>query len=428
MKNLKRKYWIELCICFLLLLLGCRQGKQQSDSVMMDSSESLPVNTVQSEQGVENEQQRIVDLSEPLSVDTDPSAQVEQHNEPIVIDLSMTIPMNTVQASTMIEDIRYIPLETTDESVIGPSLSLIPVQDGFFIWERISRKICYFGADGKFIRHIASRGQGPGEYSSLYGFDVSEKDELIYLYSSNRQILVYTFDNKFVRSIRLDENTWFPSIKKTSWGFLIDKNHIWQTQNYGKETPALIALDEDGNELNVLQYRIVEVQQSPLNLHSAIFKEYDGKYYYYPPFQDTIYSVQVDKIVPEFILPKGRYNIAMKDIETIDKYREATARGLMLDDFIINNRWLMLYCRRQYKQEMYLFDFASNKLVGVTEIVNDVDNSFNITWVPWVIYQNQWVMLNQAFNILKEEKELPAALKNLDQEDNPVVRISKLKP
>ena len=377
LKNLKRKRnGIEFGVYLLFLLSGCGQGVQQSDYIH--------------------------------------------------INLSKRLPANPVNASTLIEACRYIPLETTDESVIGSVNRIIPVQDGFFIFDA-SKRVSFFDAEGRFVRRIASKGQGPGEYIDLFGFDLSEEERLLYLFDTSRQILVYTFDNTFVRSIRLD--VLYISFMKTSWGYIAYKSPIMQSrfnaEKYEKEMPVLVSLDEDGKVLNVLQYgNFNSTQNLPMIIH-AMFKKHNGQYYYYPEFQDTIYSVQVDKIVPEYILSKGRYRITMDDIETLDNWRVSLSQGLMLTNFVIDNHRLILWCRRRNNMETYLYDFSSGKLSGISEIVNDMDHSCNFS--PLMIYQHQWIEVRDASGILKESKELPAALKNLDSEDNPVIRISTLK-
>lgn len=74
---------------------------------------------------------------------------------------------------------------------------------------------------------------------------------------------------------------------------------------------------------------------------------------------------------------------------------------------------------------MYIYDIASKKLSGISEIVNDMDNSF--PFKPFFINLNQWLEIKTAYEILNESATLPAALKNIDEEDNPVIRISILK-
>ena len=372
MKNLKRRCWIEFNICILFALLGCRQSVQQSNYV--------------------------------------------------VIDLSKQISMNSVKASELIKEVRYIPLETTDESVIGDVAILKPVKEGFFMLSgNRFDQLSFFDADGQFIRRIGQRGQGPGEYLSLTGFDVSEQERLLFLYSSNRQILIYTFDNKFLRSIPIDIRG---VVMKTTWGYIAYKDPLSQPQNLGKEAAVLVSLDENGNELEVLQYRKIEIERGSF-FNPALLKNFDGNYYYYPPFQDTLYSVQADKIIPKYVLPKGSFSIDIKDVETLEKRRDAFSRGISLGDFILNDHQLILHCTRQNQEKMYIYDLASKKLSGVSEIVNDMDNSFPFR--PFFIHLNQWLEIKTAYEIINESAMLPAALKNLDEEDNPVIRISILK-
>ena len=343
-----------------------------------------------------------------------------QQSEYVVIDLSEPPPKISIKASALIESCRYIPLETTGESMISNIQRLIPVQDGFFIFDRSSQQLIYFDADGRFIRRIAEKGRGPGEYVNLLDFDLSEQDETLFLHDNSNQILLYSFNNTFLRSIRLER--FVSCVMKTSWGYICYRDPLL---NFGNDTEVLIAIDENGSELNVLQHRKVDLQQRSPWVISPVFVNINNKYYYYPQFQDTLYSVEIDKINPKYVFPKGKYSIAIEEMATLDISRSARARGLMLTDFIIDYRHIILKSFRQNKQEVYLYGLASEKLHDISEMVNDVDNSYSFS--PGLIYQNQWVEVKNADDILEESVVLPATLKNLKPEDNPVIRISKLK-
>lgn len=368
MKNLKGRCWIKILI--LIFLSGCVQSIKQSNYT--------------------------------------------------VIDLSKSLPMNPVKASTLINNCRYIPLETTKESVIGIVQTLIPIQEGFLILSS-SKMLSFFDNEGHFICHISRKGRGPGEYIDIHSLDVSDLGKNIYLFDgSSRQILIYTFDNKFVRSIRTDNHV--TKILKTSWGYISYKDPLL---NFGKETAVLATLDENGNEINVLQYRKVDIGQFSPWVVPAILKNINDKYYYYPPFQDTLYSVQVDKIVPEFVFPKGKYSIDIEEMVTLEKSRSAICNGIVLNDFMMDRHQFIQYCYRQNKPEIYLYNFASGKIIGVSEIINDLDNSYKFS--PHQVYMQQWFEINDAHEILEESAKLPSALKNLKPEDNAVIRIATLK-
>jgi hypothetical protein len=69
----------------------------------------------------------------------------------------------TMLFSEIFEDITFIPLEATSESLLDRNCSFffsdkyIVVKDGHY-------QLFLFNIKGKFIRKISCRGQGPGEY------------------------------------------------------------------------------------------------------------------------------------------------------------------------------------------------------------------------------------------------------------------------
>ena len=64
------------------------------------------------------------------------------------------------------EKITYIPLETTEESLIklNSGSKMIVTDQYIFIGEDQSPILCFDRSTGKFLRTIGSLGQGPGEY------------------------------------------------------------------------------------------------------------------------------------------------------------------------------------------------------------------------------------------------------------------------
>lgn len=84
---------------------------------------------------------------------------------------------STILLSEIAEDITFIPLETTDECLIGSIHSVHLSNDYLVIIDSDHSQILLFNKTGKFIRKIGNKGQGPGEY--LWpDFSVLVKDEL----------------------------------------------------------------------------------------------------------------------------------------------------------------------------------------------------------------------------------------------------------
>lgn len=109
---------------------------------------------------------------------------------------------DTLKTSYFVDTVIYIPLETTPTSLLG-SIRQIWTDDSIILVDSWKSGLCLFGKDGRFIRRIGKMGNGPGEYLSIFHFDVIH--DTIYVSSTNRKgFLRYTFEGKFCNEINLN--------------------------------------------------------------------------------------------------------------------------------------------------------------------------------------------------------------------------------
>ena len=107
--------------------------------------------------------------------------------------------MGLVNISELAKSIRYIPLETKEESLIGeyPYISY----DGkhIIVADRQTNIIRVFDNDGRFIRNINRIGRGPEEFSSTIS-NVSLVDGNIVV-MTGREVVEYDISDHFVRRV-----------------------------------------------------------------------------------------------------------------------------------------------------------------------------------------------------------------------------------
>ncbi len=96
----------------------------------------------------------------------------------------------------VIKDIEFLPLEMTDESIVG-SVSKITLYKNFIlVLDRQTRSIFIFDDKGKYIKKIARVGSGPGEYNDINDFCVHPQTGMITIATSSRKIITCSFDLK----------------------------------------------------------------------------------------------------------------------------------------------------------------------------------------------------------------------------------------
>ena len=122
-----------------------------------------------------------------------------------VIDLEKEYPVKRIDIHE-IADVDYIPLETTDESVLSVGATKI-MSEKYIIVAENTLGLYYlnvFDRQGKYIRSIDRQGEGPEEYPNFINFIADfDTNELFIRIGNKTDIKVYTLNGQFLRKFKL---------------------------------------------------------------------------------------------------------------------------------------------------------------------------------------------------------------------------------
>jgi len=125
------------------------------------------------------------------------------------LDLDQSPKMNEFKMSTIFSSVKVIPLQITDNSMIGNITGLQVIDDKIIILDKIiANSMFVFDMGGNFLFRVGRKGQGPGEYSEISDFTIDYDKKLIFLLDYYRQIInVYRLkDGYFLYSINIFDN------------------------------------------------------------------------------------------------------------------------------------------------------------------------------------------------------------------------------
>ena len=228
---------------------------------------------------------------------------------PVDIDLNNPLPLSEIA-----EEITAIELELTDESMINPDMINRVIISGNNIVVGETNKILVFNKDGKFIRSIGSRGQGPGEYIWISALAIDERNNHLLVISGSK-IICYDLTGKFLRE------TFVPSFQS------------YDINNFNEELLTVgnkVTGDDRGNLMSSNLYRLnsdllildslvirnnyFEGGMSLVMSNDCIFKGGSSIYLYYSEvyyqkntpaevvLRDTLYRYEKNELVPELKL------------------------------------------------------------------------------------------------------------------------------
>ena len=346
----------------------------------------------------------------------------------------------------LVESISYIPLETTDDCLIGEITNSIISENHLLLYCRIARRCYLFNKTGRFVAPIGNFGQGPGEYS--YGpelIQIDEKNNEVILRTSNpNQLLYYDFNGKYKKSESLDI---------TSGNLSYHTNfYLIKTRNDGSVPYSYTILDKD--------FKMVAQTIQPIHFTpnppgtsaggGVVFCQYmyDNKVHVRENMlNDTLYMINSDfSVIPKYVVNAGTYGVTLEirsDTELfISKFR--SGQITILSSMFETNDYVLLSFR--YLQEMNIPSYYNKKedkflyFSSSAGIPNDYDGGLDF-W-PQYQYNNQLIAYYQAYkfeehlnssNKLKPQGTLEVInyfdqmCRKIDTEDNPVMVVVTLK-
>lgn len=290
-----------------------------------------------------------------------------------VIDVGSSVGKGrVVKLSEVASDIKYIPLETDNNSLVGSYPLAFYENDRIYI--RFSKIIKVFDKSGKFLFAFDRHGGGPEEYpaSSLVEIEHGSGNFRVeYQNGSNTIVKTYSREGEFIKDYT------FPGITRISKTIKINPNlfmsqfsHIDNEEqeyigfmydslcNIDAYIPTPVVLKNyktEGDQTIKIGNR--RIYMSGITIHSYLhsFKNTPRIYTF---LADTIYTYNRDSgFVPVYALDYGKYmndKVSLMDV------------GPITGKFINISPWLYIETENFLLLNFILRDFAHEPFVGKT--------------------------------------------------------------
>ena len=395
---------LSLCMMACIGMASCT-SKQPQEAI----PDNLPYTVIPFEKGVENEKQ--------------------------------------VKLSEIAEKITFVPMETTDASLLTKvrANNIISVNDTIVI------PCFYLGAwtfdeNGKFIAPISRKGQGPGEFTRFLSVAGNSDRNLIYVKSS-RKMIAFRPDGTFVNEYKV------PGIG-LPWEYSIIMQDSITLSNIinatGQSQYRLILSNTQGDTLKAFpQYDRFEMpygmNYAYCNNKENYLYQYKGESVYHDYYCDTLYTVTRDSLLPRYLLDMGKYKLPKNmrlEVAVVSRdYEEylmiEKAEAYFRPIFFENDRYIVmpyttwnLQDKRAPAKLMY-YDRETKECIKVKDdaFVNDMmgDLPFHPDARVAENILGEWWEATELMELAEEGVELPDNLKNLKEDDNGVLVLVHLK-
>ena len=364
----------------------------------------------------------------------------------------------TLTLSQLAHDVEYVQLETNKDCMVD--LRYYPkyffTDDYIFVSNR--DHVLKFSREGKFIKKIGSPGRGPGEIDLIRTMSIiPDKNLIVVQKNSARELLFFSFEGELVKTARFSSS--FTNIKVMN-----DENYIAYSEgNNGNEKFTFLVTNENKDTISfVNNYTTwVKTSRATVSLMSREFEPFyllDNKYFFKAKYNDTVYTIENNKIRPVYFVNLGKYKmpdelryerISQVSPKKLEEYYKIARNCYSAEIIEVKNRvFLGTYSFSKMISKYVLFDKKSlkgnlliNEEGNSTGIVNDWDGGSDF-WPTGCVADNQVFM---PINIIDLQKkftketqtqksvkfpEKQKELEKMSQSDimsNPVLMIVKLR-
>lgn len=361
--------------------------------------------------------------------------QIEQSG-PVLIDVHRVINKSPEKQplSAVAKSCKYVPLETTDESVFKNIRSLYLTHQ-YIITVTYESCMVFDRETGKFIREIGTKGPGPNEYNGIRCAAFDEVRQLIYLISNyNGALLCFDTGGKIISyTPRFNEH------RIMHWDLLDSITYAGNIGNLTGDQKKRMVIgsfredsvyiipnydffpfsSRDGNSVIV----------SPLNA-DAKFYHFDNHLYVKEYFNDTIFEIRK----PHDLYPKYVFELGEKVPQDLRGQTEKLHR--QLSQYLVHSSSQEtknhLFSIFEYDDKIYtgIFDKKKQVLTIVDRqdstpfgLENDINGGIPF-WPRYINFSGEMVNWMDADRFFEyQEKHNLKTLPNLNEEDNPVVMI-----
>ena len=348
-----------------------------------------------------------------------------------------------------ISSYRYIKLQTNKESLVG-NISKICIDDSIlFILDRKNNLALRFSDKGDFLGRIGQKGRGPGEFNGVYDMSLNYyKKEVCLLDLDGGKLIFYDYNGSFIKEQPL--YYFYSRIE-----FLEKLQVIFSSYAHNSRIPYI-----DCYRLIMSKYNQIPLYRSfsyPQGLRERFHWEVDnplqisnGRIFYNYLLSDTIWEVSDSGLLARYTIDIGKSS-PFVDKNVLSKLTNDMYRGYVEKNKHFSGVYLQtkdVLCCYISDETKKVYPLLYNKSTGSIlygPFTSSIEShgllsAFLSGYFNFVINDTSFVKILEPFQVLhlvsgfkKNKQELKLTnkendlLKDLDEEDNPILMVVDLK-
>lgn len=197
---------------------------------------------------------------------------------------------------SFVNGIEFIPLETTDSSLIGEVKGLVVTDDKIFVNSAREEILC-FDISGKFLFRVGRIGRAPGEYISPYSISVCDNIVYVLCQESGKVLCYDAVLGKHINDISL--NKFYVQIE-------VSDGYIYAVDMTTR--PFAIDAIQLSNPTECKELYCVVEGERVYSSFMQLFKSSDnGTCYWVDPLRGEVYLLESGEMIPYIDFDFGKY-------------------------------------------------------------------------------------------------------------------------
>lgn len=378
-----------------------------------------------------------------------------------IVDLTLITEPNSTNLSELGSEITYIPLETNAGCITQQIDKLIYEGGSYFLRSTNENKVTpekgapppppmprirslyRFSENGEFVCQISRQGGGPSEYRYIRDFLHNKSNNTIDIFIPN-DIKEFSLDGIWEKNTTIEYN----GQEVSSIGYTNNQILGFVENAEGQNEYSFVLYNANGQIINKYKNKYkFNISTGAISFNpECIFYQYKGILHCKELNSDTIFSFDKGTFIPKYILIQGE---AKYTTDLREKSMTTNLTKYIIQKNLFESKNYLFYQFRLKNRDNYFIQNKSNGtqylIDNETGQVNDLDNGPNFkiqntVTVDGTEYLISWINAfelkahvdSEAFKNLtpkypEKKKKLEQLATSLDENDNPVLMLVKLK-
>jgi hypothetical protein len=340
---------------------------------------------------------------------------------------------NRVYLSRIATGISYLPLESKKESLIGPGVRF-NLFDSIIVSSAHQQILLFDSKNGKFLRPIGEYGRGPNGYINCKSSYLRNGEIIITALGWNYPLIEFSTKGEILNKFKFEERP-----RDIAWlsGNLYA---VYYYKQRDSDTLRVVIYDSGNNKI-ISSFYDKRIFNEPLRRTTdfgAFFYSFKGGLFLKEYFNDTVFHITRNHLTPSIFFKSGKFSPPFYEKDTFDFVEYHNIRNILeTDNFIFfqlffRKRGYFCYFDKRTNQVM----IPNYKNLQINGFENDIDGFMPFHPVS-LSNRNELIGFLEPYQMKIWFKENPdkarklpqhiQRLNNIDEMDNPVVMIVKLK-